>query len=151
VLNNKLKSEQKEMMEKIVKLPEDVCGVIYEFMPFETKAWLTKKEFIAYYRLKIKSMNFNNYAKYDSYIRDMVRNRREITFTLVLRTAFVHWIKPRTWKIDNMSFPDYLSYVRYLIILYDSPRLKSGITDTKNHLGRKSYKKIRSKNISWSN
>jgi len=139
------------VLNRIIKLPEDICGVIYIFLPLRTKALLTKKQFLENYRIKIKSMNFNNYAKYDTYIRDIVRNRREISFNIVLRAAFIHWIKPKTWKIENMSFPDYLSYVRYLIILYDSPRLKSEITDTKNHLARKSYKKIRSKNISWSN
>jgi len=139
------------VLDKIIKLPEDLCREIYDFIPIVTIAYLTKKQFLAYYLLKIKRMDFKNYAKNDTYIRDIIRNRREITFKPLLHAAFPQWIKPKKWKIKNKSFPDYISYVRYLIIIYDSPRLKSQITDSKKHLGRKPYKKIGSKNISWSN
>jgi hypothetical protein len=139
------------VLDRIIKLPEELCREIYEFIPIDARVFVTKKQFQAYYLLKIKRMDFKNYAKYDTYIRDIVRNRREIVFKPLLHAAFPQWIKPKKWKIKNKSFPDYISYVRYLIIIYDSPRLKSWKTDSKKHLGRKSYKKNGSKNISWSN
>ena len=137
------------ILAKIQTLPEELSEIIYKFIPSSTKALLTNKLFLKYYKIKICEFDFNNYTKYDTYIRDIVRNGREIPFNIIINKAFLKWEKPKSWRWKNLVFPNYLSYVKHLTIRYNQTKLTYIVNKTMKHLGIKKYKKIRSKNILW--
>ena len=137
------------ILAKIQTLPEELCEIIYKFIPSSTKALLTNKLFLKYYKIKICEFDFNNYTKYDTYIRDIVRNGRELPFNIIINKAFSKWEKPKSWRWKNLIFPNYLSYVKHLTIRYNQTKLTYIVNKTMKHLSIKKYKKIRSKNILW--
>ncbi len=136
---------------RILRLPEVLVDKIEEYISLSTKGMLSKKLFNAFYNNKIQSMELNLYAKYDSYIRGIVRDNRFITYDLLINNAFLIWEKPKPWRWKNLVFPNYLTYIKHLTIKYNRQKLKTIIEEQKKYLSIKKYKKIRSKNISWSN
>ena len=139
-------------MDKLNSLPEELYRIIYDFIPLFTKSYLSKNNFQFYYQSKISKLDLNNYKKHDRYIRDIIRNGREISFSLIIKPGLSIWKKDRLWKWKNMRFPNYLIYVRHLSIIYNQTNLKNLIDEKiKKVLSRNKYKKIRSNNILWSN
>jgi len=139
------------MMNKINSLPEELCRIIYDFIPLSTKSYLSKNNFQFYYQRKINELDFNNYKKHDRHIRDIIRNGRETPFSLIIKSSLSIWKKDKVWKWKNKTFPNYLIYVKHLTITYNQTNLRNLINEKiKKDLGINKYKKIRTNNILWS-
>lgn len=147
------KNTYQTMSYKLINLPEELCQIIFDFMPNTTTFNLNKTYFIAYYHQNvINKLDFNNYKKSDTYIRNIIRNGRELQFSLLLKSCFLNWDKQKVWRWKNLKFPCYLFYLKHLSTKYNQTNIRNLIENKlKNNMSINKYKKIKSKNISWIN
>jgi len=141
------------MLDELIKLPKELYPIILDFIPRSITAKLNKTYFLLYYQENIiNKLDFNNYKKLDTYIRNLVRSGSVLPFSLLLESCWSKWGKMKTWTWKNLKFPCYLIYVQHLSIKYNQTNIRNLIDEKlKNHLSINKYKKIRRKNILWSN
>ena len=139
------------MLNKLINFPEELCQIIFDFMPTKITFNLNKTYFVAYYQQNvINKLDFNNYKKSDTYIRNIIRNGRELQFSLMLKSCFLNWDK-KVWRWENLKFPSYLIYLKHLSTKYNQTNIRNLIENKlKNIMSINKYKKIKSKNILWS-
>ena len=132
-------------MEYLNVLPEDVVGVIGEFLPLEISVFLNKK-------------NYENNQEYitcdDKNIRKIIRNDYDYLFLQKLRFNYKRWNKIRKWVYKNQIYPTFNVYLRYLCVDYKSSKCKKTLDTYEKNIGsfsKKKFKNIRSIRSRWSN
>ena len=150
-------------MEDIDRLPTDVHQIIYEFIAIEAKVYLTKTNFIKYYGLVWENEYKDSRRDMQSRITDIVRKGRQLPFEVLLDRHFNKWSGPQTklWRWNSkltgktFTFPNYLTFITYLCIRYKRQKLRAllakKITQNSKSSQKNRHKKIRTRNISWSN
>ena len=131
------------LLKDLEKLPEDVVGVIGEFLPLQIAVFLNKT-------------NYENNQAYISAdcIRRIIRNDYHYLFLHKLKFNYKRWNKIRKWIYKNKIYPTFNVYLRYLCIDYESSKCKKTLDTYEKKIGsfsKKKFKNIRSIRRRWSN
>ena len=128
-------------------LCDDVLNYIYEFVPNDVKKSLNKslfKEYSSDYPIK----------RLNSFFINIIRQDYSFILECHLREKFKRWYKLRNWIYKNMVFHNYIEYLKYLCIEYESQKCRNMIRNIEEELqpeAGKKYKKKRIRNTRWSN
>ena len=137
---------------ELKEMPEDVLGVIYDFLPIATIYTLKKNLFALHYPTVISRLSP---TKFQSYVRNIIRNDYDFQLLYLLKQNFQKWNKQSSWKYKHHTFPSYMVFLKLLSIEYNSTRCRQLIDNyLKDNISlskKKKHKKIRHKNIKWSN
>ena len=137
---------------ELAKMPEDIIGVIYEFLPITTLYTLNKNLFSLHYPTVLSTASA---TKFKSYVRNIIRNDYDFKLSHLLKLNYQKWNKQSSWKYKRHTFPSYMVFLKLLSTEYNSTRCRQLIDNyLKNDLSlskKKKHKKIRHKNIKWSN
>ena len=125
------------------ELPEDIIGVIKEFLPVQTIIWLSKTNYI-HYRCTIGVP-----YSFDSYIRRVIRNDYHFILQTQFNRNYKRWGEHSPWYYKNYTLPSYLDYLNFLCIEHNSQKCREIV---KKNTRKNKYRKIRIRNNNtWSN
>ena len=136
-------------------IPEDVLrDVIHPFIPLSIRSMLTKQDYNSYYPTFIEHICANN--QLDSYTRSLIRKEQTLPFKLLINIRYNIWEKIKNFrsKIGNVALfkcPNYIVHLKELCNHYNSNACKTIIINYEKSNGKKIHKKIKFKNIRWSN
>jgi hypothetical protein len=131
---------------KINELPYEIINLIKEYIPNKNIVFVNKNFYLSYHNLiKISIINFENY------IRDMIRRDNEFIFNMILRENYNKWCEIKQYRYKNIIFLNYIYFIIYYCIEYDSNNCSSVINIFfKEHgLGKNLHKKNVVKYIRW--
>ena len=138
----------------LITLPTDVLGVIYQFIPLTIQQYTTKKKYLEHFPSHIaKIVEYNRLA---TYVRDLIRRKHSFIFALLLSLKYDQWYKIKNYRckigpVTLYKAPTYIVYLTELCHYYQSNACKAVIINYEKEKGKKTYKKIKFKNIRWSN
>jgi len=128
-------------------LCDDVLNYIYEFVANDVKKSLNKTLFKKYSsEYPIKRLN--------SFFINIIRQDYSFVLECHLRERFKNWYKLRNWVYKNMVFHNYIEYLKYLCIEYESQKCRNMIRSIEKEIqpeAGKKYKKKRIRHTRWSN
>jgi hypothetical protein len=128
-------------------LCDDVLNYIYEFVPNDVKKSLNRSLFKEYsLEYPIKRLN--------SFFINIIRQDYSFVLECHLREKFKRWYKLRNWIYKNMVFHNYIEYLKYLCIVYESQKCRNMIRNIEEEIqpeAGKKYKKKRIRHTRWSN
>jgi len=119
--------KEKQYLLLVLKLPEDIQKYIQQFLPLKTLVWLDKKTYVKNHYIITKSIK-----RYDSYIRDIIRNDNHFVFLQVMREKFNLWNVKKKYFYKKII---YANFIRFLIDLCnhsESTNCKNIITQMLN-------------------
>jgi len=127
-------------------LPTDVLPIIYSYIPISVKKNLNKQLFEEYCSdMKMIWKNF------DSTIRYIIRNDYDYLLDIQFKNRYTHWKKLRRWRYKHIIYPHYVEYLRQFALEQKSLKCCKVIIKYNGDSSKKKYKRIRIKNIRWSN
>ena len=100
-------NKEKRALFLLSKLPEELQRYIREFIPLKTFLWVDKKSYINNHHIISKYIK-----RYDSYVRDIIRNDNYFVFSFVMREKFPKWSLNKKYNYKNTI---YTNYIRFLI------------------------------------
>jgi len=128
-------------------LSDDVLNYIYEFIPKHVKKSLNKSSFKEYTKTYC-------IPRLNSFFTNIIRRDHSFILECHIEDKFKGWYKLRNWIYKNMVFHNYIEYLKYLCIEYESQKCRNVIRYYEEKLqpevGKK-YKKKRIRNTRWSN
>ena len=137
-----------ELIKKINKLPQELIGLIKEYVP--------KKEFIFTNRENYKLYHYLIPIKpniFDDYIKDMIKRDNEYILNSIIRENYKKWYeKGKVWY-KNMSFGNYLYFIINYCIENGSENCQKIINIFLKELGldKNLHKKNVVRYIKWKN
>ncbi len=137
-----------ELIKKINKLPEELIGLIKEYVP--------KKEFIFTNRENYKLYHYLMPIKpklFDDYVKDMINRDNEYVLNSIIRENYEKWVKQGRIYYKNMSFGNYLYFILNYAINCESENCLKIISDFLKELGlgKNLHKKNVIRYIKWKN
>ena len=136
-----------DIFEKLKQIPEDIVGVIGDFLPLQTRVFLNKKNYESNQRYISYRSDYKN-------IRKIIRNDYNYLFYHKLKFNYKRWNKSYKWYFKNKMFPNFNIYLRYLCIEYKSSKCKESLDVFEKGIGsfrKNKFKNIRSIRCRWSN
>ena len=134
----------------IYMLPYRIVEQIWDNLDIITKMRVTKENFTNnHYLLKRNNLILN----FDSYLRCMIRENCDWIFNFIIEENYNYWIKPKKIIYDNQIFTNYLDYVHYLTVQFNSQKCKAIFLNFVNVSGymKNKHKKKKIKMIKWTN
>ena len=124
------------------QLPEDMIRVIGDFLPIQTRIWLSRKEYVQY------RCTIGIPYSFDSYIRRVIRNDYDFILQIQFNKNYKTWRKGNPWYYKNYTLPSYLDYLNFLCIEHESQKCRKIVKEKR----KRKHKKIRIRNNNtWSN
>lgn len=105
--NSQQINKEKHALFLLSKLPEELQRYIRQFIPLKTFLWVDKKSYINYHHIISKYIK-----RYDSYVRDIIRNDNYFVFSFIMREKFPKWILNKKYNYKNTI---YTNYIRFLV------------------------------------
>ena len=90
--------------------PNEIIKLIWDFVPLETKVWVSKEYYEKYHRLVIYPKII---LKYSSFIRYVVRENMYYVFQIHLN-YYNDWLTMRNWKYQKQIFSNFADYVLFI-------------------------------------
>lgn len=145
----KFSNNPKDLLINIYKLPEEV--VWYEIYPYISQIitiFLTKKNYVQGHHLikqYIRPINIENYY------RAMVRQDNDFVFRLLLVENKDKWVKMKEYYYKSCIYANYLTFLEYYAIEYESTKCRELINKLTEELGfnQNQHKKKILKYIIW--
>ena len=134
------------------RLPEEIVDIIYSFVPINIIYNLNHNHLRIYYPLLIKDTVVDK--KFHSYMRYIIRCDCSMFLHKIFEVKLNYFIKLNNWKFDMKTFPNYVEYLRSYAIKLSKTNCRNIIEYhiSKEPVSRKKrHKKIRRRNIKWSN
>ncbi len=136
------------------RIPMDVMGVIYTYIPWNIRRTVTKKAYTESYPYFIDTIATHN--QLDTYTRSLIRKQQSFPFSLLLPVKYDIWYKIKNVrsKIGHITLfkaPNYIAHLKELCKYYKSNACRMLIIEYEKANGKKTHKKIKFKNIRWSN
>jgi hypothetical protein len=123
-------------------IPDELIQIIFSYIPLYRLVFLNKTLYFSNHKLlKIHIPN------YDNYIRDIIRNDNRFVFNLLLFENYKKWKNIKKYNYKNIICYDYLSFVRYFIILNKSNNCKKELDDFISETGSINKNEFKKKNI----
>jgi hypothetical protein len=138
------------ILDIITYLPNEILNIIYHKINPIQLIFINKEK---YYALNYIIDGLIGEKRYDSYVRDVIRNDYNFIFKSILNRNFSRWLWFKNYKYNNIIYPDYIHFILYYATnnnshnCYNSVNLKLKLSELK-----KDYRKnSRIKNNQWSN
>ena len=126
------------------RLPKDVVNIIGEYIPIQTRIWLSKTEYKKY-RCSVGGINL-----FGGNLRKVIRNDFNFVLQIRLNQYYKKWKKKNTVYYKSFTIPSYIEYLNLLCIEYDSQKCRKLIKEKVSKKNK--YRKIRIRNSRiWSN
>lgn len=137
-----------ELVKKILKLPDELIGLIKEYVP-KTKFIFTNRENykLYHYLIPIKPTLF------DAYVKDVIKRDNEYVLNVIIRENYCKWFENGKIYYKNMSFGNYLYFILNYCIENESHNCLNIIQIFLKELGlgKNLHKKNVIKYIKWNN
>lgn len=131
------------------KLPVEIINIIYDFTPSECKKNLSKKLFKTHYFLETKEKMINK--RYYNYLRYLINNKCVIHVDIALHIFSGHFLKIKNWRYKNKTYPNFLVYLKDFALEKQSQICYHLIMQVLEPSKKNKYKRIRTRNIRWTN
>ena len=129
-------------------LPEDVLSYILPFINIKTLIFTNTEYYCKNHKL-VKYMIPK--LRYDAYIRNIIRSDNDYVLLFLLNENIDKWINMNKYPFKNYIFNNYLFFLNYLSIEYNSNNCRRLIENkTQGVLGKKWHKKVKIRNCKWS-
>jgi hypothetical protein len=89
-------------------LPDDVVILIWNKLHITQKIFINKEYYLKYYYL-IDSII--NKGRYDSYIRDIIKNDYIFVFKNIIQNKFKLWSQKINYKYKNIIYYDFIEFI----------------------------------------
>lgn len=130
-------------------LPEEIIKIIYDFLPISNKMLLTKKLFNMYYYVNNKDIKINK--QYANYLRFLIQKKCYIHVDIIFHIFCGKFISMQKWKYKNKTYPNFLVYLKDHALKNNSQKCYELIKNLLEPSKKNKYKRIRTRNIRWSN
>ena len=131
---------------QINKLPEDMVGEIYSFIPLKSLSLTNKSYWKRYYKIKIKQESLTT-----SYWRFLLRYDYSFVFKEYLEYYFIYFIKNKRVIYHDKIFPRKVELIKYLsTFVFDSQKCKN-ILDLFMRKKGLVFKRIKTRFNKWTN
>lgn len=97
------------LLKKVTMLPEELVDIIYEYVLYKVKIFLTKDMYIFNHYL-IRSFIKRN--KIEDYFRTTIRKDNDYVFKILLYENYKNWIEIKQYYYKGQVFLNYLYFVR---------------------------------------
>jgi len=132
------------------KLPVVIIDIISNYVPNIVYVWLNREYYFKYHHLLSKYMNQKNR---EQYIRQIVRKDDYFVFKQLLLENYSWWLKMTKYLHKDGIYANYLMFLNFYSLEYDSFKCKELITNLLKELGlsKNQHKKNIVRNIRWKN
>lgn len=130
-------------------LPNEIIKIIYEFTPSSCKKLLSKNLFNINYYLETKEKKINK--RYHNYLRFLIKKNCYIHIDIVMHIFCGKFLAIKRWKQSNKTYPNFLVYLKEFALEKNSQNCYELIKDLLEPSKKNKYKRIRTRNIRWSN
>tara|TARA_B100001093_G_C26782075_1_gene995070 strand:- start:470 stop:877 length:408 start_codon:yes stop_codon:yes gene_type:complete len=93
-------------MNIIDNLPDDILEIIFRYIKPKYKFSLNKYYYQTY-NIFLSCLIFN----YDSYIRDIIRNKCYFVFQYLIDRDFTNWLSNYNYTYRDKTYKDFLSFI----------------------------------------
>jgi len=132
---------------QINKLPEDIVGEIFSFLPLKSLS-LTNK---FYWKKNYKIKSSSEIIKLSSYWRHLLRYDNDFVFEQYLVYMFSYLIKKKRLIYQDKIFPRKVELIKYLsIFIFESTKCKNILEEFMRNQGLV-FKRIKTKSNKWTN
>ena len=136
------------------RLPEVIVDIVFSFIPIDHIYNLNHSYLDATYSLIIKNRIENKQMPPDSYMRYLIRCNCIMFLNKTFEHHFSYFSSFKNWKYKSNTFPNYIEYLRAYTITLTKTKSRNLIElyISKEPVSMKNrHKKIRRRNIKWSN
>tara|TARA_R110001592_G_scaffold63132_1_gene193325 strand:- start:407 stop:814 length:408 start_codon:yes stop_codon:yes gene_type:complete len=131
---------------KINKLPEDMVGEIYSFIPLKSLSLTNKFYWKRYYKIKVNQESLTT-----SYWRFLLRYDYSFIFKEYLEYYFIYFIKNKKVIYQNKIFPRKVELIKYLsTFVFNSQKCKNILDLFMRNKGLV-FKRIKTRFNKWTN
>jgi hypothetical protein len=137
-----------ELIKKIHKLPEELIGLIQEYVPKKEFIFTNRENYKLYHHLMpINPADFHNYVK------DIIHRDNELVLNAIIRENYIKWIDCGIIRFGNVKYANYLYFVlNYAIKCESENSIKIIFIFLKEHgLDKNLHKKSLVRYIKWKN
>ena len=131
------------------RLPLEIVDIIYNFAPSCCKMNLSKKLFKTHYYLETKDKKINN--RYHNYLRYLINKNCYMHLDINLHIFCSKFLMMKNWKYKNKIYPNFLVYLKDFALNKQSQSCYELIKDLLEPSKKNKYKRIRTRNIRWTN
>ena len=132
---------------QINKLPEDIVGEIFSFLPLKSLSLTNKFYWKENYKIKSEC----KIIKLSSYWRHLLRSDNDFVFEQYLVYMFSYLIKKKRVIYQDKIFPRKVELIKYLsIFIFESTKCKNILEEFMRNNGLL-FKRIKSKSNKWTN
>jgi|TARA_R110002074_G_scaffold236979_3_gene408820 hypothetical protein len=134
------------------RLPEEVVDIIFSFVPINLIYNLNHLYIENIYSLLIKNKTIDK--TFNSYIKHIIRYDCSMFLNKIFENKFLYLTSLSNWKYNSHTFPNYIEYLRAYTIEFSKTKCRNLIElyISKEPVSVKNrHKKIRRRNIKWSN
>ena len=131
------------------KIPDEILQEIFYFIPSSTKKLLNKKLFKSHYFVIVTQTKIN--TQYHNYMRHLLHNNCYLHIQINLDIHYIKFLKLKRWRYKNKTYPNYLMFMKSFALYNDSQKTYQLLKDYLHPSKKNKYKRIRTKNIRWTN
>jgi len=134
------------------RLPMEVVDIIFSFVPRTLTYNLNQKYLNKIFPILIKNKKLDK--EFNSYIRYIILYDCSIFLNKIFENKFLYLTTLNNWKYKSQTFPNYIEYLRAYAIESSKTKCRNLIElyISKEPVSMKNrHKKIRRRNIKWSN
>lgn len=124
----------------IYNLPNELLNLIFNYIHCNEKVFLNKKYYLKYNYILQKNFSFE---RYNSLVRNIIRNDYIFVFQHIIIENFYKWIKIIKYNYKNVIYQNYINFLIYYCNKYSSNKCKNFIY---NYLNKIRIKKTLLKN-----
>ena len=142
-------------MDYLELIPEEVVrDILMPFIPLRVFFLTSKIYYEKYFPQFIAKISLS--LKLDTFARRQVRYKNAYMFNLLIIHKYNAWFKIKkfcykTKKTGTVRAATYIDFLKLLCNEYQSNACKNKIIEYEKKIGKKTPKKIKYKNIRWSN
>ena len=148
----------RHLLDLLDTIPEDVRLVyILPCLSPQTLVWLNKANYILYHnfvRSQISSNRTERFplGRYETYVRHMIRIDASFVLNQLLIERELSWKRRMNYYYNGKKFDTYFHFISHYSIDQNSSRCRKAIQIAAcKALGKKWYKRTRTKSSRWSN
>ena len=138
------------MFNYIQYLPDEILNIIWNYLNPIHKIFINKDY---YNKFNYLIDNLISKGRYESYIRDVVRNDSNFIFKNILNRQFNNWLQISDYKYNNIIYSNYILFLLFFSNKNNSNKCNNQINLQLQLSGLKKnwYKNNRIKYNQWSN
>lgn len=148
--SSRIFSNKVTLFDNIIKLPEEICDIIYLYIPPIITIFLNKNMYIKNHHQVRK---YIEKTQYENYIRDTIRRDNDFVFSLLMMENFERWLFFKKYVYKLTMFSNYIYFLLEYCIENESDNCKNIVKKYINDSGlsKNQHKKNTSINIRWTN